>query len=97
LYPYAYQTPALITIEIDMDVAKPNKLTDQDPHQLHPFISNCIMAFNNKPHKFQMDWQRVLYAMSYLTDIAMSWWQPYLMQQPEPPIHQGTKHLIWGS
>jgi len=44
------------------------------------------MAFDNKPHKFQMDRQRVSYAASYLTDIAMSWWQPFLTQQPEPPI-----------
>ena len=94
LYPYAYLPPALITIEIDSDVEKPKKFTGQDPCQLPPFIANCIMAFDNKPHKFQMDHQSVSYAASYLTDIAMSWWQPYLMQQPEPPIHHELNTLF---
>ena len=44
------------------------------------------MVFDNKPHKFQYERQRVSYAASYLSDIALIWWQPFLTQVPEPPI-----------
>ena len=44
------------------------------------------MAFNNKPRKFQTDRQRVAYVTSYLSDIAMSWWQPILSAPIKAPI-----------
>ena len=46
----------------------------------------CIMVFDNKPHKFWSNRQHVLYAASFLSRIALLWWQPNLMAFPEPPI-----------
>jgi hypothetical protein len=44
------------------------------------------MVFDNKPRKFQNERQRVSYAASYLSDIALIWSQPFLTLDPEPPI-----------
>jgi hypothetical protein len=49
------------------------------------------MVFDNKPRKFQQERQRVSYAASYLSDIALIWWQPFLTLNPEPPIRSS-----WG-
>ena len=57
------------------------------------------MVFNNKPCKFQYGWQRVSYMVSYFSDIALIWWQPFLTQIPEPPIGSDwyifVKELHW--
>ena len=66
----------------------------KDPHKLRPFIMACIMVFNNKPHKFQSDCQRVSYAASFLSKIALLWWQPNLMAFPKPPIHSNWAEFI---
>jgi len=76
--------------------AKPNKFTGQDPSKLHPFIVSCIMAFDSKPQKFVTDHQQVSYATSYLTDIAMLWWQPILVTYPEPSILIDQLNVYFG-
>src|SRR5882672_9532958 len=44
------------------------------------------MVFDSQPHKFATDCQRVSYAASHLSDIAMLWWQPNLVLDPKPSI-----------
>jgi len=66
----------------DSETAKPNKFTGRDPSKLRPFVVSCIMAFDSWPRKFATDWQRLSYAASYLSDIAMLWWQPILGRIP---------------
>src|SRR5882724_5232622 len=77
--------------EEDSETAKPNKFTGWEPSKLHPFIVSCVMAFDSRPHKFATDHQRVSYTASYLSDIAMMWWQLILVTFPEPSIHNN-----WG-
>jgi len=67
-------------------MAKPNKFTSRDPSKLHPFIISWIMAFDSQPHKFMTECQQVSYAASYLSDIAMLWWQLILVSFPELSI-----------
>ena len=52
------------------------------------------MAFNNKPHKFWSDRQRISYTTSFLSEIALLWWQPNLMVVPEPPIHSDWAKFV---
>ena len=66
----------------------------KDPHKLRPFITACIMVFDNKPHKFRSDRQRVSYAASFLSEIALLWWQPNLMADPEPPIRSDWAKFV---
>src|SRR5882724_8578787 len=70
----------------DSQTAKPDKFTGRDPSKLCPFVVSCIMAFNSRPRKFVTNRQRVSYAVSYLSDIAMLWWQPILVAFPELSI-----------
>src|SRR6266481_7434412 len=72
--------------EGDSDAAKSNKFMGKDPQKLWPFITACIMVFDNKPQKFRNDCQRVSYAALFLSEIALLWWQPNLMAYPEPLI-----------
>src|SRR5882724_11436564 len=78
----------------DSETAKPNKFTGQEPSKLHPFIVSCVMAFDSRPHKFATDRQRVSYAASYLSNIAMLWWQPILVVFPEPSIHNDWGEFV---
>ena len=72
--------------EGDSETAKPEKFMGREPSQLRPFIISCIMAFDSRPRKFMTKCQQVTYTASYLTDIAMLWWQPHLIAQLEPSI-----------
>src|SRR6266481_3656988 len=54
----------------------------------------CIMVFDNKPQKFRNDRQRVLYVASFLSEIALLWWQPNLVAYPEPPIWSDWAEFI---
>jgi len=75
-------------------MAKPDKFTGWDPSKLCPFIVCCIMAFDSRPHKFATDCQRVSYAASYLSDIAMLWWQPILVAFLEPSIRNDWGEFV---
>ncbi len=94
-YPYyIIQQAAPAQGDGDSDAAKPNKFTGKDPRKLRPFITACIMVFDNKPQKFRNDRQRVSYAASFLSEIALLWWQPNLMAYPEPPIRSDWAEFI---
>jgi len=92
-YPPVYWPPYLPhfvapqgSLDEDSETAKPDKFTGRDPSKLRPFIVSCVMAFDSRPRKFTTDRQRVSFAASYLSDIAMLWWQPTLVAFPEPSI-----------
>ena len=89
--PYLYyivQQAALLPVQNDGDskAAKPDKFTGKDLRKLRLFISSCIMYFNNKPFNFKNDQQQVSYSASFLSKIALLWWQPHLMAFPKPSI-----------
>ena len=75
-------------------MAKPDKFTGKDPHKLWPFITACIMVFDNKPYKFRSDHQCVSYTASFLSEITLLWWQPNLMANPEPPIRSDWAEFV---
>src|SRR5467141_5116841 len=80
--------------EEDSETARPDKFTGWDPSKLRPFIICCVMAFDSRPHKFTTDHQQVSYAASHLMDIAMLWWQPNLVLDPEPSIHSDWSEFV---
>jgi len=80
--------------EGDSETAKPEKFMGREPSQLCPFIISCIMAFDSRPHKFVTECQQVTYAPSYLTDMAMLWWQPHLIAQLEPEFMVELNNLF---
>src|SRR6266481_6525332 len=52
------------------------------------------MVFDHKPQKFRNDRQRVSYVASFLSEIALLWWQPNLMAYPKPPIQSDWAKFI---
>src|SRR5467141_2546041 len=80
--------------EEDSETARPDKFTGQDPSKLHPFIICCVMAFDSWPCKFVTDRQWVSYAGSHLSDLAMLWWQPNLILDPEPSIRNDWSEFV---
>src|SRR5467141_5342257 len=52
------------------------------------------MAFDSRPRKFATDCQWVSYAASHLSDIAMLWWQPNLILDPEPSIRSDWSEFV---
>src|SRR5467141_1091699 len=52
------------------------------------------MAFDSRPRKFATDRQRVSYAASHLSDLAMLWWQPNLVLEPEPSIRNDWSEFV---
>src|SRR5882724_2039873 len=80
--------------EEDSETAKPDKFTGREPSKLRPFIVSCVMAFDSRPRKFATDRQQVSYAASYLSDIAMMWWQLILVAFPEPSIRNDWGEFV---
>src|SRR5882672_3794463 len=78
----------------DSETARPDKFTGRDPSKLRPFIICCVMAFDSRPRKFATDRQRVTYTASHLSDIAMLWWQPNLVLDPEPSIRSDWSEFV---
>jgi len=52
------------------------------------------MAFDSQLLKFATDRQQVSYAVLYLSDIAMLWWQPILVTFPELSIRNDWGEFV---
>jgi hypothetical protein len=64
----------------------PDVFTGRDAEKLPPFITQCSLWFMAKPNRYATDVSRVLFAASYLRDLADKWWMPVLAEQPRSPI-----------
>ena len=80
--------------EPDSEIGKPTHFDGTKPESIRAFIAQCIMAFDNKPRKFSTDRQRVAYAASYLSGIALDWWLPHLTAVLEPTIRTNWDEFI---
>src|SRR5467141_3437220 len=78
----------------DSETARPDKFTGRDPSKLRPFIICCVMAFDSRRRKFATDRQRVSYAASHLSEIAVLWWRPNLILDPEPSIRSDWSEFV---
>jgi hypothetical protein len=65
---------------------EPDVFTGRDPAKLAPFISQCIHWFLAKPRRYTNDRDQVLFAASYLRDLASTWWMPIIAENPLPAI-----------
>lgn len=67
-------------------VKQPDTFTGRDPSKMRKFLTECAINFDNDPASFDDDRARVNFASSFLDDVALDWWQPYLLQAPEHAI-----------
>jgi hypothetical protein len=67
-------------------VKAPDEFTGKDPSKLPEFIAECTMVFQTQTCRYHEDASKVVFAGSYLRDSALSWFIPYLLLNPPPPI-----------
>jgi hypothetical protein len=84
--PYYIYYPLPQHHEEGVRLKEPDVFTGKDPAKLPSFITQCAHWFMAKPRKFPTERDRVLFAASYLRDLANQWWMPLLTQAPQPPL-----------
>jgi hypothetical protein len=65
---------------------EPNMFTSKNPEKLNPFITQCCHWFLTWPQRYAANQDKVLFAASYLRELANLWWMPLLSAVPPPPI-----------
>ncbi|KNZ44029.1 uncharacterized protein VP01_9575g1, partial [Puccinia sorghi] len=59
-------------------IKPPNKFNSENSLKLRGFLQSCKLLFSNDPTVFSDDFEKVLYAASYLGGRASQWFEPYL-------------------
>ncbi|KAF5347628.1 hypothetical protein D9756_010659 [Leucocoprinus leucothites] len=58
-----------------------------DPDKLNTFLIQCHLYFRANPTQFQEDSQKVNFAMTYLTGVALDWFEVALTQEEQGIFH----------
>jgi hypothetical protein len=59
---------------------EPDVFMGKDPTKLTPFLTQCIQWFLVHLRKFPTSQEKVIFAASYLRDLAASWWMLIITQ-----------------
>src|SRR5271169_5818472 len=89
LFPQRDREPQIVYIQSTEEGPKlkePDTFSGRDPAKLTPFITQCYHWFLAKPKRYESGRDRVLFAASYLRDLANTWWMPIISETPHPPI-----------
>jgi len=55
---------------------EPETFTGKDPKKLKNFLLQCKLYFRNMPETFRDDSTKINFALSYLRDVALEWFEP---------------------
>ncbi|KAF5345223.1 hypothetical protein D9756_011493 [Leucocoprinus leucothites] len=58
-----------------------------DPDKLNTFLIQCCLYFHTNPTQFQEDSQKVNFTMTYLTGVALDWFEVALTQEEQGIFH----------
>ena len=61
-----------------MRLKEPERFSGKKPKQVRAFLMSCELVFGSMPHTYAQDEQKIMYAVSYFTDAAQAWIEPYL-------------------
>src|SRR6266481_6548684 len=64
---------------------EPDTFDGADPNKLRTFILQCSLHFRDHANAFTSDRAKVAYALSFLTGLALGWFEPMLFDQDEDP------------
>jgi len=78
--------PPVVERERGPKVKESTSFTGTDPTKLQEFLAQCLLTFNAEPRHYQKDEAQVMFAASYLTEAAASWFQPFLLVPICPSI-----------
>lgn len=59
-------------------IKEPDPFTGRDPKKLKTFLLQCRLYFRGSSDSFQDDTRKVTFAVSYLRDVALEWFEPGL-------------------
>jgi hypothetical protein len=63
---------------------EPEPFTKKDPKKLKAFIFQCQLYFHNPD--FDSDSKKVIFALSYLWDVAQEWFEPGISRLTNEPL-----------
>jgi hypothetical protein len=66
-------------------VKEPERFSGRDANRYRPFIMSCEIVFAARPNTYRNDHAKIAYAISFLTDSAQLWYEPYFLNPPIPP------------
>jgi len=85
-FAHAAPPPPAVEKERGPKVKNPTSFAGTDPTKLREFLAQCLLTFNAEPRRYQNDEAQVMFAASYLTEAAASWFQPFLLAPVRPSI-----------
>ena len=70
-------------------VRDPDTFDSSNPRKLHDFLVSCNLHFRDRPQIFASDEKKILFILSYLKGLALSWFEPGL----DDPTN--SAHWMW--
>jgi len=58
-----------------------------DPHQLHHFLFQCYRYFHSGPTVFKLDFDKINFAITYVSGVVQDWLQVALEQEDQGIHH----------
>jgi hypothetical protein len=65
-------------------VRKPDPFDGSSPRKLRAFLVQCALNFQSRPKTFSNDRAKVTFAQSYLSGMALEWFEPDLLDSATP-------------
>ena len=75
-------------------VHEPDVFNGSDTRKLQPFLVQCTLNFRNRPDAFTSNSDKVTFALSYLKDTALDWFEPLLTSGESPPWLDNYSNFI---
>ena len=64
-------------------VCVPDVFDKANPHQLHHFLFQCRLYFHSGPTVFKLDFDKINFAMTYVSRVVQDWLQVALEQEDQ--------------
>jgi len=74
-------------IALPVKVHVPDVFDGTDPHQLHHFLFQCRLYFRSGPTIFKSDYNKINFAMTYVSGMVQDWLQVALEQEDRGVHH----------
>ncbi|KAL1684726.1 hypothetical protein GGG16DRAFT_16311, partial [Schizophyllum commune] len=75
-------------------VARPDKFSGRDPAQWRKWVDSIHLHFHAKPLTYAAQRSRILFAVSYMTDLARAHWQNLVTYRPDHEALRDYKTFI---
>src|SRR5882672_957624 len=74
-------------------INNPDEFMGDDPTMLRNFLGQCKMVFRARPQAFSSDMAKITLITSYFRKTTQEWWQPYIIDPPDPLLTFTSNYL----